>query len=224
MISGIYIFDIFVLVLLLYGLVSGLFRGFFKEIGSIIGLALAFLITFKFGDNFAGLLKSQSFLAPYAQYIGAVAYVILFLIVLIIVNLGTSFLLFFVFKIRAVKIFNRIGGLILGLVKGWLVAVIIYFLIVSFGAFLGKYVEESRSAPYLKGPAAKMQKIASETLENKSFRDVLHPPLPEIPPPPQMPDIGAPETAPPATVQEAPMYIPPTEEELFTIESFESLE
>lgn len=220
MISGIYIFDIFVLVLLLYGLVSGLFRGFFKEIGSIIGLALAFLITFKFGDSFAGLLKSQSFLAPYAEYIGAVAYVILFLIVLIVVNLGTSFLLFFVFKIRAVKIFNRIGGLILGLVKGWLVAVIIYFLVISFGAFLGKYVEESRSAPYLQGAAKKMQSVASETLQNKSFRDILHPPMPEIPPPPEIPDIGVPETTQP-TVQEAPMYIPPTEEELFSIESFE---
>lgn len=220
MISGIYVFDIFVLILLLYGLVSGFFRGFFKEIGSIVGLALAFLITFKFGDNFAGLLKNQSFLAPYAEYIGAVAYVILFLIVLIVVNLVTSLLLFFVFKIRTVKIFNRIGGLILGLLKGWLVAVIIYFLVVSFGAFLGKYVEESHSAAYLQGAAKKMQSVASETLQNRAFRDILHPPMPEIPPPPKMQNFDISETAQPV-VQETPMYIPAAEDELFTIESFE---
>lgn len=220
MISGIYVFDIFVLVLLLYGLVSGVFRGLFKEIGSIVGLALAFLITFKFGGAFAGLIKGLPFLASYAEYTGAVAYVILFLIILIVVNLGTSFLLFFVFKVRTLKVFNRVGGLVLGLVKGWLVAVIIYFMVISFGAFLSKYVEGSHSAPYLQGTAKKMQTIASKTLENKAFRDVLFPPVTEIPAPPQMQDSGA-SAGEALGVRETPMYIPTTNEELFEIESFE---
>lgn len=219
MISGIYVFDIFVLVLLLYGLVSGLFRGLFKEVGSIVGLALAFLITFKFGGAFAGLIKGLPFLSSYAEYTGAVAYVVLFLIILIVVNLGTSFLLFFVFKVRMLKAFNRIGGLVLGLVKGWLVAVIIYFMVISFGAFLSKYVEGSHSAPYLQGPAKKMQTIATKTLENKAFRDVLHPPV-EIPSPPQEQNNDASAADVPG-VRETPMYIPTTDDELFTIESYE---
>lgn len=219
MISGIYVFDIFVLILLLYGLVSGFFRGFFKEIGSVVGLALAFIITFKFGNAFAGFIKGLPFLASYAEYTGAVAYVVLFLIILIVVNLGTSFLLFFVFKVRTLKIFNRVGGLVLGLVKGWLVAVIIYFMVISFGAFLTKYVEDSHSAPYLQGPAKKMQSIATKTLQNKAFSNVLHPPV-EIPPPPQAQDDDASATDVPG-VRETPMYIPTTDEELFSIESFE---
>lgn len=221
MVNGIYIFDIFVLVLLLYGLVSGLFRGFFKEIGSLVGLALAFLITFKFGDNIVSIVKNQSMLAPYAEYVGVVAYVILFLIILILVNLGTSFLLFFVFKIRNVKLLNRIGGLIVGLIKGWAVAVIIYFLLISFGAFMAKYVEDSRSAPYLQGPAKKMQVMASDVLSNQSFRNVIYPEVPEVPPPPQLPEDWETSAGSSSGTREAPMYIPPDDETLFNLESFE---
>lgn len=222
MISGIFIFDIFVLVLLLYGLVSGIFRGFFKEIGSIIGLILAFIITFKFGDNFAAMLQKQSMLAPYAEYVAVVAYVVLFLIVILVVNLGTSFLLFFVFKLRAVKIFNRIGGAIFGVFKGAAVCLIIYFLLITFMGSLShvtNYVVNSKSGPYFDGPAKKMQVIVGDVLKNKAFRNVLYPEVPEVPPPPApLPESVVPDQSVPTT--EAPMYIPP-DDDLLQIESFE---
>lgn len=223
LISGIFIFDVFVLVLLLYGLVSGIFRGFFKEIGSIVGLILAFIITFNFGDNFAALLKKQSLLAPYAEYVNVIAYVVLFLLVILVVNLGVSFLLFFVFKMRAVKIFNRIGGAVAGVVKGFIVCAIIYFLLVTFMSALPhvtNYVVNSKTGPYFNRTAQKMQVIVGDVLKNQAFHNLLYPEVPKVPPPPSpMPQTGGPDQSVP--VNEAPMYIPPDNDELLHIESFE---
>lgn len=224
MISGIFIFDAFVLVVVLYGFISGICRGFFKEIGSIVGLVLAFVITFKFGDNLASVLKNTSMLAPYAEYVTVIAYVILFLAVILIVNLGTSFLLFFVFKMRAVKILNRVGGAVIGIVKGWAVCVIIYFLLITFmGALphVSNYVEKSKSGPYLDGTARKMQVVVGDVLKNQAFRSVLYPEVPEVPPPPPPVEAVAPDQSVPVVQDAAPAYVPPSDEELFSIESFE---
>lgn len=217
--SGIYlyIFDIFVLVLLVYGVVSGIFRGFFKEVGSIIALLLAFLITFSFGDNLAEIIKSKPALAGYGNYVTVVTYVLLFFVAVVAVNLIVSFLHYFVLKFRTLKWFSRLGGAVVGFVKGWLVAIIIYFLLITFAPFIDRYIENSKSAPYLANSAKKMQVMVADTFNNQSFRNILYPP--EIKSAAPAPQTEAFPVTPGAAANEPPLYIP--DDDLLFTDSFE---
>lgn len=218
--SGIYlyIFDIFVLVLLVYGVVSGIFRGFLKEIGSIVALALAFFVTFSMGEDVAAIFKAKSALAPYGNYVTVITYVLLFFITVIVVNLVVSFLQYFVLKFRVLRWFSRLGGAVVGFVKGWLVACLIYFLLITFAPFIDTYIENSKSAPYLLSSAKKMQTVVADTFQNQSFRNVLYPKNQETGLP--APSLDAAPGAQAVPGGEPPLYIPDDDDLLF-IDSFE---
>lgn len=223
MINGIYIFDIVALALIIYGLISGIFRGFAREVISIIALVLAFILTFQFGDAFSVWLSAKPILEPYELYVGVASFVILFLLVWLLVNIIGAIILAFVLKQPKVKILSRLGGAIVGIVKGVLVVVLLYFLLISFVPFINDWVEKSQSAKYVDGPAKKVQVFAGDVLKNDFFDNLLHPkpePVKEVPAVESIP--VPPVQAPGESEEEQPMLLPEQEDlNLFMIESFE---
>lgn len=229
MYNGIYFFDIFVLIILAFGVLSGLFRGLIKEIGSIIGLLLAFIFTLKSGNYVASVISKHALLNSYAEFapvITVVTYVILFLVILFVVNIAVSVLqrVFIRTNSKLIKWGNRLLGMVGGLIKGFIVALIIYFLLITFADFLDNYVVKSRSAAYFDGRARKMQVFVSDTLKNQFFYDLLHPKPKEIldvPPPPTEGPGSASGSQSPSSNMQQPMYVPEDNTDLFNIESFE---
>ena len=120
------IFDVIVLIILLYGLMMGLIKGFIIEVAGIIALILGVTGSFKFARILEVSLNSYVDLSP--KTIQITSFIILFIIIIYAVSLLAK-MITKTLKIIALGIINRIFGGIFGLLK-WCV-ILSSFVLVS---------------------------------------------------------------------------------------------
>jgi membrane protein required for colicin V production len=120
------IFDVIVLIILLYGLMMGLIKGFIIEVAGIIALILGVTGSFKFARILEVSLNSYVDWSP--KTIQIASFIILFIIIIYAVSLLAK-MITKTLKIIALGIINRIFGGIFGLLK-WCV-ILSSFVLVS---------------------------------------------------------------------------------------------
>ena len=120
------IFDVIVLIILLYGLMMGLIKGFIIEVAGIIALILGVKGSFKFARILEVSLNSYVDWSP--KTIQIASFIILFIIIIYAVSLLAK-MITKTLKIIALGIINRIFGGIFGLLK-WCV-ILSSFVLVS---------------------------------------------------------------------------------------------
>jgi membrane protein required for colicin V production len=120
------IFDVIVLIILLYGLMMGLIKGFIIEVAGIIALILGVTGSFKFTRILEVSLNSYVDWSP--KTIQIASFIILFIIIIYAVSLLAK-MITKTLKIIALGIINRIFGGIFGLLK-WCV-ILSSFVLVS---------------------------------------------------------------------------------------------
>ena len=120
------IFDVIVLIILLYGLMMGLIKGFIIEVAGIIALILGVTGSFKFARILEVSLNSYVDWSP--KTIQIASFIILFIIIIYAVSLLAK-MITKTLKIIALGIINRIFGGIIGLLK-WCV-ILSSFVLVS---------------------------------------------------------------------------------------------
>ena len=120
------IFDVIVLIILLYGLMMGLIKGFIIEVAGIIALILGVTGSFKFARILEVCLNSYVDWSP--KTIQITSFIILFIIIIYAVSLLAK-MITKTLKIIALGIINRIFGGIFGLLK-WCV-ILSSFVLVS---------------------------------------------------------------------------------------------
>lgn len=120
------IFDVIVLIILLYGLMMGLIKGFIIEVAGIIALILGVMGSFKFARILEVSLNSYVDWSP--KTIQIASFIILFIIIIYAVSLLAK-MITKTLKIIALGIINRIFGGIFGLLK-WCV-ILSSFVLVS---------------------------------------------------------------------------------------------
>ena len=108
------IFDVIVLIILLYGLMMGLIKGFIIEVAGIIALILGVTGSFKFARILEVSLNSYVDWSP--KTIQIASFIILFIIIIYAVSLLAK-MITKTLKIIALGIINRIFGGIFGLLK-----------------------------------------------------------------------------------------------------------
>jgi membrane protein required for colicin V production len=154
-------FDIVIIVILGYSLVRGIFRGLVKEVSSIIGVLGGFYAAFTYYPMLAKLLSG---LIKEAAYLNILSFLMIFCSVLIVVGI-LGVIIKYLLNIAFLGWVDRIGGVAFGLVKGILIASILF---ITFTAFLPKgsaFLKNSILAPHVSWVSEKMAKVVSKEMK-----------------------------------------------------------
>lgn len=113
------------IILLLFG-IGGLRKGLIIEVASLLGFVVGIYGALHFSDFTAGKLSSQFDIPP--AYVNAVAFLLTFIVLALLVNLIGK-LLSKVAKEINLGAFDKIGGFVLGILKGLLLCSLLIMLL-----------------------------------------------------------------------------------------------
>lgn len=124
------ILDIILIIPLIFALYKGFQKGFFFQLGGIVGIAIGVWLAFRMSDQVGTWLG----LDPQISYY--VAFILIVLLVLILMGI-ISFFLSKIFNFVGLGFLNKLGGVIVSLLKTTL---ILGILLMAFNR-LNKYTE-----------------------------------------------------------------------------------
>jgi membrane protein required for colicin V production len=154
-------FDIIIIVILGYSLVRGIFRGLVKEVSSIIGVLGGFYAAYTYYSKLAKLIAS---LIRETAYLNILSFLIIFCSVLIIVGI-LGVIIKYLLNIAFLGWVDRIGGICLGLVKGILIASILFITLTAFLHKGSAFLKNSMLAPHVSWVSEKMAKVVSKEMK-----------------------------------------------------------
>lgn len=138
--------DILILIVLGIFAFKGLINGLILEVLSLLGLALGFLVSYKYYYYIASLLKGFGVSEDYSIYI---SYVLTFLAVYIAVLIVAKILSKFLKLIRLGWI-NRTGGFVFGILKGGVLIGVLLTLVFAHISDDNSFKENIKKAPVTK--------------------------------------------------------------------------
>lgn len=156
-------FDIFVGVILVYGLVRGLFRGLVKEVSSIIGVLGGFLAAYSFYGVVAGYLTG---LVSSPTYRNLLAFLIIFCGVVVVVNV-LAVIIKYLLKIVFLGWLDRLGGVVFGCVKGALIVAVLFLALTAFLPKGTPLIKDSVTAPYVAMVSEKLATVVSSDIKRE---------------------------------------------------------
>jgi membrane protein required for colicin V production len=154
-------FDIIIIVILGYSLVRGIFRGLVKEVSSIIGVLGGFYAAYTYYNKLAKLIAG---LIRETAYLNILSFLIIFCSVLIIVGI-LGVIIKYLLNIAFLGWVDRIGGVCLGLVKGILIASILFITLTAFLHKGSAFLKNSMLAPHVSWVSEKMAKVVSKEMK-----------------------------------------------------------
>ncbi len=154
-------FDIIIIMILGYSLVRGVFRGLVKEVSSIIGVLGGFYAAFTY---YAMLAKLLSGLIKEPAYLNILSFLIIFCSVLIIVGI-LGVIIKYLLNIAFLGWVDRIGGVGFGLIKGILIASILFITLTAFLPKGSAFLKNSMLAPHVSRVSEKMAKVVSKEMK-----------------------------------------------------------
>ncbi|MAI87807.1 MAG: hypothetical protein CMF98_01545 [Candidatus Marinimicrobia bacterium] len=113
---------IFSILLVVFGII-GFIRGFIDEIGRLLGLILGFTFSIKFHINLCEFLIS---FLPFDYYLILLSsFIVIFILIILIVRFLMRIIQFF-FINRGVNFSNKILGIMIGLIKSYLLGIFLF--------------------------------------------------------------------------------------------------
>jgi len=146
------VIDLIILGLITFFVIKGIFKGFFREISSLAGIIIGFLIGNHYHPYVTGFLKDH---IPFEKFLPLISFLILFFAALIVFNLF-GILLHHLFKRLFIGWFDRTLGFGFALIKGIIVS---YLLIVLLTFFL-----PSKSPLIVKSKAARLVIVTYQSM------------------------------------------------------------
>jgi membrane protein required for colicin V production len=138
-------------VLVLFGL-RGYFRGLFREVFSLAGLVLGFMVAVRYNEAAAALVRTYWATSP--LLLKGVAFVAAFFLVYFILNLF-GWLLHRSEKILLLHTVNRVGGVAIGLGKGAAIMALIVVLF-SSASWMPHSTRDKLDGAYLVSPLSRL--------------------------------------------------------------------
>ncbi len=155
--------DIIITIIVIFCLVRGIFRGMVKEISSIIGVLGGFYAGYTYYPMVSEYLKEW---IQNPAYLNIISFLILFFGVFILIAI-LGVIIKYLLNISSLGWTDRIGGVVLGSIKGLL---IVSSLLVALTAFLPKgstFIKESKLAPYSIILSEKLSVLISQDMKHK---------------------------------------------------------
>ena len=174
------IIDLFVISFILISCIVASYRGFIKELFSMICWITALVVSFHFYQNvkieFEELINNKTIL-------GTISFALPFIITLFLSTLISKWLSP-KFTLQGLLIFDKMGGLIFGVLRGIFLIILLYL---GFIYLLGKekniplpnIILEARSFNYIKNTSILLIKLlpvktnTTKKIENKALQDEM---------------------------------------------------
>ena len=153
-------FDMLIVAILAFCVIRGVFRGLVNELSSIVGVLAGFYAAYTYYLHISKLIMRWMDDAAYANI---VSFLLIFCLVFIIVGI-TGVVIKYALNIAFMGWFDRVCGACFGLIKGILIASVLFFI---FAAFLPKgapIVKNSVLAPHLAFLSGKFAKVVNKEM------------------------------------------------------------
>jgi membrane protein required for colicin V production len=137
--------DFVIIALLLFSLIRGVFRGLIKELSSIVGVLGGFYAAYTYYPVAAKQISSWMSHPTYANIVGFMA---IFIAVCIVVAIAAS-LIKYLMKLTFLGWADRLGGALVGTVKGAIVALVIVMMLTAFLPNNASVLRDSMAARHL---------------------------------------------------------------------------
>jgi membrane protein required for colicin V production len=160
------LFDVVVVVILCFCLIRGCFRGLIKEISSIVGVLAGFYGAYAYYPQIAGWLARW---ISDAGYCNILAFMVIFCGVFIGVSILGIIIRYIINKASSGWA-DRIGGVLLGFLKGCLVVAVLFLALTAFLPKGTPILQHSRLSPYVARVAEVMATVISNDMKDK-FKD-----------------------------------------------------
>jgi membrane protein required for colicin V production len=162
------LFDILTVVIIGFCLIRGMFRGLVKELSSIIGAMAGFYAAYSYYAYLAKLLSQYLSFTTYSEII---SFLLIFCAVFIIISVF-GVIIKYLLSISFLGWADRICGAAFGLIKGLLIAFVLF---IAFTTFLPKdntIMKKSLLAPYLSYVPAQMIKIVNQDMKRQFTKNI----------------------------------------------------
>ena len=153
--------DIIIIVILGYSLVRGIFRGLVKEVSSIIGVLGGFYAAFTYYPMLAKLLSG---LIRETAYLNILSFMIIFCSVMIAIGV-LGIIIKYLLNIAFLGWVDRIGGVCFSLVKGILIASVLFITLTAFLPKGSPFLKDSLLAPHVSWVSEKLAKVVSKEMK-----------------------------------------------------------
>ncbi|MBF0111823.1 MAG: CvpA family protein [Desulfamplus sp.] len=144
-------FDIFIIIVISFGLLRGFFRGFIKEISSIVGVIAGFYGAYTYYKLVAVHLNSLLTDWGYAEwtaYGNIASFFLIFFAILLFTTLIAN-IIRYLLKIVFLKWVDRLFGLLFGATKGILVVSVVFTVLTTFLPNQPEFITKSTLTPYV---------------------------------------------------------------------------
>ena len=156
-------FDILVSIIFGFCLIRGIFRGLVKELSSIIGVITGYYAAYSYYPQVAKFLSKWVSVADYNRLIG---FLVIFIGVFLIISI-LGVIIKYLMSIAFLGWTDRISGGIFGLIKGLLIASVLFIVFTTFLSKNASLVKDSVVAPYLSHFSTQMAKIVDKDMKHE---------------------------------------------------------
>jgi membrane protein required for colicin V production len=150
----------------LFGL-RGYFKGLFREVLSLCGMVVGFMVAVRYDDRVAALGSSYWNISPFI--LKGAAFIVIFFVVYFIFNLA-GWLLHHSEKALFLQTVNRVGGIAVGIGKGAAVMALIIF-VVHTASWVPNSTKLKLDGSYLVSPLSRLGEGMIRIGKEKFFSD-----------------------------------------------------
>ncbi len=144
-------FDIFIIIVISFGLLRGFFRGFIKEAASIVGIVAGFYGAFTYYELLSAFLNplvNDWGFNNWQTYGNIASFFLLFFAIIIVTSLIANTLKYLL-KIVFLGWVDKLFGSIFGAVKGILLAAVVFTVLTAFLPGEPQFLTKSTLSPYV---------------------------------------------------------------------------
>ncbi len=156
-------FDILVSIIFGFCLIRGIFRGLVKELSSIIGVITGYYAAYSYYPHVAKFLSKWISVVDYSRLIG---FLVIFIGVFLIISI-LGVIIKYLMSIAFLGWTDRISGGIFGLIKGLLIASVLFIVFTTFLSKNASLVKDSVVAPHLSHFSTQMAKIVNKDMKHE---------------------------------------------------------
>ncbi len=156
-------FDILVSIIFGFCLIRGIFRGLVKELSSIIGVITGYYAAYSYYPHVAKFLSQWISVIDYSRLIG---FLVIFIGVFLIISI-LGVIIKYLMSIAFLGWTDRISGGIFGLIKGLLIASVLFIVFTTFLSKNASLVKDSVVAPHLSHFSTQMAKIVNKDMKHE---------------------------------------------------------
>ncbi len=166
-------FDIIVLLILLVSAIRGVWIGFMRQLAAFLALIGSYILAGRYSGK---LMPAVDRFIDNPKLVFLVSFVLLFLVTAIVFILAGK-VMHRVMEITLLGWFDRLMGLLLGVVKGAVLASFLYMVLSSSLAGTNTLLQKSLASPYLAAGARQLNMI----IHDQRLRQYFLPRKPAIP-------------------------------------------